>query len=225
VNGILSNKADKAALGLDQLAGLIRICVSEIQRACLTALDIAMECGDALNEAQSRVPTGSWIRWLDESCSMARSTAALYQQLANHRDEIEAEMSRYPGLSIRAARALITKTKKIAETESELPAPAPAISIESNQEITDLMREALEATAIALEAIKSADRPRAKAAARKNQALTAFGKLVEIHQLLMRLGHDVRDIEVMLTERMDSPPRRDADGDAVRGAQSERWLG
>jgi hypothetical protein len=109
---------------LDDLARQVRAWVAEIRKACLTALDHAMNCGDALNAAQERVSTG-WKKWLRENCRLAVSTAHLYQQLARHREEIEAEISRVPDLSLRAARKLITKTTS-ETTESEAEAASEA---------------------------------------------------------------------------------------------------
>lgn len=122
-NSIFAQKGNAEQLTLDELAERIRTHVSEIRKASLTVLDHVLDCGDDLNASQSRVSI-PWIKWLRENCSMGKSTALLYQRLANHRDEIEAEMSRKPGLSIRAARRFITKTP--AKSGTKTPAKSGA---------------------------------------------------------------------------------------------------
>jgi hypothetical protein len=99
------------AATLDELAHRIRVASQAAREAWSNALGHALDAGDALNEAQSRVSTG-WKKWLRKNCFLGTSTAQLYQQLARHRAEIEAEMARVPELSLRAARRLISKPPK-----------------------------------------------------------------------------------------------------------------
>jgi hypothetical protein len=96
---------------LDDLASAVRRCCEEIRNASLTALGHALDAGDYLIEAQSRVSI-NWKEWLRANCFLAVSTAQLYQQLARHRAEIEAEITRFPDLSLCAARRLIAKPPK-----------------------------------------------------------------------------------------------------------------
>jgi hypothetical protein len=96
---------------LDQLARRIRESRKAAQKAGVTALHHILDAGDALNAAQAQVSTG-WKRWLRDNCSLSVRTALLYQQLANHREEIEAEISQAGELSLRSARRLISKSKQ-----------------------------------------------------------------------------------------------------------------
>jgi hypothetical protein len=64
--------------------------------------------GDALIEAQARV-SSNWKQWLRENCFLSVRTALLYQRLARHRAEIEAEIERAGELSLRAAVRLIAE--------------------------------------------------------------------------------------------------------------------
>jgi hypothetical protein len=107
---------------LTALARRIRDEHQATQRAFANALAHALNVGDALIEAQTRVATG-WSRWLRENCLMGKSTARLFIQLACHHTEIEAEISRVPGLSLRAARRLIAKPK----ATTMKPAAAPLV--------------------------------------------------------------------------------------------------
>jgi hypothetical protein len=104
---------------LAALAERIRTELHAAKTAWHNALGHALNVGQALLDAQGLVQ-GNWKRWLRGHCSLSVSTAQLYQQLARHRDEIEAEISRAPTLSLRAARRLITKQKP-----EHKPKPAP----------------------------------------------------------------------------------------------------
>jgi hypothetical protein len=100
--------------GLAALAGRIRAECQAAQRAWSNALGHVLDAGDLLIQAQRHVST-NWKAWLREHCFMGVSTAQLYQQLARHRQEIEAELSRAPGLTLRGARHLIKQAAKKAE--------------------------------------------------------------------------------------------------------------
>jgi hypothetical protein len=97
---------------LEQLARRIRESRQAAQQAGAALLHHCLDAGDALNEAQERVSTG-WKRWLKENCFLSVRTALVYQQLANHRDEIEAAIAQAGELSLRGALRLIaTPVKK-----------------------------------------------------------------------------------------------------------------
>lgn len=104
------NIIPEAEQQLAALAERIRDEHQAVQRAFANALAHALNVGDALIEAKGRVTMG-WGRWLRKNCSMGESTARLFVQLAHHRPVIESEMSRVPGLSLRAARRLIVTPK------------------------------------------------------------------------------------------------------------------
>jgi hypothetical protein len=91
---------------LDDLARRIRTAHRKIQAAIANGLALALVIGDALIEAKARVTTG-WEDWVAQNCGFGGSTARLYMQLAAHRAEIEANGAS----SVRAARALISKSK------------------------------------------------------------------------------------------------------------------
>jgi hypothetical protein len=95
---------------LEELARRIRDAHQAAQAAWCNALHHALDAGDALAEAQTRVSTG-WKKWLRENCFLSVRTALLYQQLARHRAEIEAELERVGPLSLRAARRLIAEPR------------------------------------------------------------------------------------------------------------------
>jgi hypothetical protein len=131
-----TEKVHQDSVPLEELARQIRTWVAEIRRACLTALDHALDCGDALNEAQSRVSTG-WKRWLRENCLLGVSTAQLYQQLARHREEIEAETARVPDLSLRAARKLIAKPPPRGDRSPPKPELVAAMQRATNAQLLE----------------------------------------------------------------------------------------
>jgi hypothetical protein len=91
--------------------------------------------------AQARVTTG-WKRWLRENCFLSQRTALLYQQLARHRAEIEAEITRLGELSLRAARRLI------AEPVKKEPKPKPDLMVAWNKATVEERTRHLDAVTV-----------------------------------------------------------------------------
>jgi hypothetical protein len=108
---------------LDELAALARNEHRMVQNACANALAHAMNAGDILIDAKPKVAKRNWEAWL-EKCSIAASTARLYQQLACHRPDIEAAIQGGAELSLRGARWLISGSKN--------RAPKPAETLEAH---------------------------------------------------------------------------------------------
>jgi hypothetical protein len=106
---------------LDELARRVRDARKAAQEAGATVLHRYLDAGDALNEAQKRVTTG-WKKWLKQDCSLSVRTAFLYQQLANHRAEIEvhAATEQAGDLSLRAAVRLISKPRSAQPRDGDL---------------------------------------------------------------------------------------------------------
>jgi hypothetical protein len=114
---------EHCSVPLEDLARHIRDAHKAVQVATANALAAAFEAGESLIEAKKRVVTG-WERWVRENCFLGGSTVRLYVQLAHHRAEIEAEISRAGELSIRAAQKLIAK-KSPENLSEDLPEPTP----------------------------------------------------------------------------------------------------
>ena len=100
----------------DIVADLALVALREIEKfriAQSNALDHAMNAGDAFNALQPKVVAlgFKWKAWVREKCLVAESTAALYQQLARHRDEIEAAILQGMESTLRAARRLISNPR------------------------------------------------------------------------------------------------------------------
>jgi len=124
---------DHCAVPLEDLARRIHNGLQQSRCDRCNALRSDLDVGDDLNEAQSRVPSGKWKWWLKEKRFQIKEnrflsvrTAQLYQQLARHRDEIEAEIDRIGELSLRAARRLISKKSGSEETSPTEETPAAA---------------------------------------------------------------------------------------------------
>jgi Protein of unknown function (DUF3102) len=92
-----------------ELAQRIRAGRQAIEQAMCNALHVALDVGEALIEARTRVSVGQWGRWLSANCSLSVRSAKLYVQLARHRAEIEDAMQQVPELSLRGARRVISK--------------------------------------------------------------------------------------------------------------------
>jgi hypothetical protein len=104
VSNPCANRQDLAALALQ-----IRNALQAAQTGMRNALRMSLDAGDALIAAKDQVAEGRWICWLRENCFLSRRSAELYMQLARHRDEIEAELTRGVDLSLRAAARLVAK--------------------------------------------------------------------------------------------------------------------
>ena len=115
------NPVVKAEVDLepDELAVIIRDEIQQMRKAWSNALDHAMNAGDALTAVQPKVAERgiAWKKWLKENCFIGVSTALLYQQLAHHRDQIEAELQARGELSLRGARQLITSARDDADDD------------------------------------------------------------------------------------------------------------
>jgi hypothetical protein len=121
---------------LEELARRVRTSCQAARAAWSNALGHTLDAGDALNEAQNRVSTG-WKRWLRENCLLGVSTAQLYQQLARHREEIEAEMARVPDLSLRAARKLISEPSPRGDRSPPKPELVAAMQRATDAQLTE----------------------------------------------------------------------------------------
>lgn len=55
-------------------------------KAAMTMLYHGIAAGEALNEAKSLVPRGSWATWLAENVSFRQTTAASFMLVARHKD-------------------------------------------------------------------------------------------------------------------------------------------
>jgi hypothetical protein len=117
------SQPDTQDLPLPTLAKTIRDEHRAVQAAGGALLHHAMNAGDALTVAQEKV-SGNWKSWLHENCFLSVHTALVYQRLARHREQIEAEVERAGDLSLRAALRLIVKprgeAKKAAKNQPTL---------------------------------------------------------------------------------------------------------
>jgi hypothetical protein len=95
---------------LDELARVVRDEIEQAQISWRNGLRHALAAGDALIVIQPKVAERglNWKKWLREHCFVSDRTAQLYQQLARHRNEIEAQFQQGEELSLRAARKLIS---------------------------------------------------------------------------------------------------------------------
>jgi hypothetical protein len=119
---VMDNIGRKPAdVNLDELAALVCREIQAVRSNGATVLHHAMAAGDALNEAQEHVGRG-WKHWLKENCRLSVRTALLYQRLARHRTEIEAEIERNIHLSLRAAVKFIAAPSP-RSTNTRIPTP------------------------------------------------------------------------------------------------------
>jgi hypothetical protein len=103
---------------LPALAKTIRDEHHAVQAAGGALLHHAMNAGDALTAAQEKV-SGNWKSWLRENCFLSVHTALVYQRLARHRKQIEAQVERAGDLSLRAALRLIAEPRSGEKTKKK----------------------------------------------------------------------------------------------------------
>ena len=116
--------ADNSAVNLADVAVTICAELRSENKSGAALLHHAMAAGDALNLAQANLHKTNltWKQWVRENCFIDWRTARVRQQLANHREEIEAEIQKAGDyFSIRAALRKITKPKKKSSDKPKLP--------------------------------------------------------------------------------------------------------
>lgn len=62
----------------------------QVQAADQDALDHAIRCGEALNEARAQCGHGAWLTWLSENFLAEPQTARTYMRLARRQDDVRA---------------------------------------------------------------------------------------------------------------------------------------
>jgi len=201
---ITNNSSDQAGADLPELARKIRDGLHAVEKCMSNALDRALDVGNLLNAAQHQHHNhsgvraahlvSSWKSWLRDECSIAVSTACLYQQLARHREGIEAEMSRVPALTLRAARRLIAKPSSSSSSRSSSstvpPAPPPKQS-----ELTNKLTKALRS---ALSHVKSNN---------ETDRASALASLTGIANLLAAKNLDLHDLVIGIQQKPARPRR------------------
>ncbi len=85
-----------------------RVCENHaaVNRALSDALDRAMDAGDALIAAKTKVGHGRWTSWL-RHCDLIERTARVYMQLAAGRAVLDAKRQRAAVLTLRQALTLL----------------------------------------------------------------------------------------------------------------------
>src|SRR5262245_5828916 len=71
-----------------ELADRIKTCIAEIEKASGNVLDRAIEAGELLIQAKSKVDHGIWKAWLNANCELSERTAQRYMKLARERSKL-----------------------------------------------------------------------------------------------------------------------------------------
>jgi hypothetical protein len=77
----------------EELAKSIKEKISMMIGSFRNSVTHAMEIGDLLNEAKSRVGHGNFEAWLSTHCQLSFRTARRYMQMAKNRAQIEAQLT------------------------------------------------------------------------------------------------------------------------------------
>jgi len=92
---------------LDTLARQIQ----DSHKACIgsvrTSLEHAHKTGQLLAQAKKMVPHGKWLPWLREHCQLDVRVAQNYMRIADHYQQIQAELQREPDLTLSRALQLV----------------------------------------------------------------------------------------------------------------------
>jgi hypothetical protein len=127
---------------LPELATKVRAACRGVHEGQCNALHSALDAGDALNAAKPLV-VGRWGAWLRANCFLSVRTAQLYAQLADHRDEIEAEIERVTDLSLRAARRLIMTKRSESPSAKKATKTKKASELSIDAKLTQILHVAL----------------------------------------------------------------------------------
>lgn len=78
---------------LDALAATVNREHAAAERAAESALAHAIAAGEALIEAQRRVPDGQWVAWVQENVELSVGTSMTYMRVATYRSVLGAYMT------------------------------------------------------------------------------------------------------------------------------------
>ena len=149
---------------LDGLAKRIDAAHAAVQTAFQAVAQRAIEAGQLLIQAKSRVPHGEWEAWIAQNTAVSLRTARAYMQIARHWMEAdEANRQRVADLSLRAM---------LTELASPIPFKLPAHRVQSD-DLTSIVtvREVGPKTIIApIRRVESADHPKDEAFESKKAA-------------------------------------------------------
>lgn len=103
----------------------------ECERAARTAIDFALQCGEALTRAKEAVLHGQWETWLKDNCpTISMRTAQGYMRLATNRSSIEeAKAKPASHLTIKDALKLLAEPKPTSGADDilDLTGPVPSV--------------------------------------------------------------------------------------------------
>ena len=128
---------------LPDLAHRIKVEREAARLAIKRGAEHAMNAGDLLIEAKTRLKHGQWLPWLRDHCSMPGRTAQLYMRMAMHRAELSDEKRNVADLSLRGAIEMLVPEsesdkilKRIVEADAQIRDAVEGI-IEAQREIAN----------------------------------------------------------------------------------------
>jgi len=74
---------------LDLLASRIKTAHKSITEHTRNIVDRAIEAGEALNQAKTKLDHGQWLPWLRNNCDLSERNAQIYMQLANNKSKLK----------------------------------------------------------------------------------------------------------------------------------------
>lgn len=127
-----------ASTRLDDLAVTARTEYGHVITHARAAVEHAIRCGEALNEARQQVAPGLWGVWLAANVRVTNGTARVYMHLAEHRELVLAsgeQLTITGAVELLREKGVIRRQQRELKSVSERPAPSPrrpAIAIEDS---------------------------------------------------------------------------------------------
>jgi ParB/Sulfiredoxin domain/Protein of unknown function (DUF3102) len=115
--------------GVNQLAAEINAEHAAATQAARDGLAHARRAGDLLQQVKDELPYGQFMDWVEQHCTFAYSTAALYLKVASGWERLES--SNALELSLRAAARLLYERADEPTVEAAGPAAALTVSMRS----------------------------------------------------------------------------------------------
>jgi hypothetical protein len=117
------------------LARAINDKLSQMVSAARTSFTRAIEIGELLHQAKSRVGHGNFEAWVNDHCQLSYRSARRYMKLADDRPKIEeasAKMANVANLNVATAQRLLSPPKSVEEKKPRPPTTEQYKQIENS---------------------------------------------------------------------------------------------
>lgn len=120
---------------LQDLSSKIKAEFEAVSRCSLEAAKHMVELGHLLDRARASVPHGGWLKWIEQSCGVKKSSVYNYLNLAGAVQRGEIDLPTVGSLGLKAALATITKPKVKAVEDSPAVGKAAVVKLDVPAEL------------------------------------------------------------------------------------------